>query len=1101
LFTLIAGLIFLFGSFAHPYAQTTLYDNEPAGSDKWQRYGFMNGNRVSFKFFNHSMLSDWPATDGSEWPIGSQCKMTDGIAIMIGAKLILDGNGNILEPGQVGSDTLYFCQTRYRENQDSDPVTGTIWGFAPVPGYLNPEQSTPALSDNSNSWPIGGWPDQPSWVDSEGNSEWNGHFGRGKMNADLECYFVVNDALDQEYVDTYLPRAGKSITDTLGNVMPWGGLGLRVGVRGFQWANPLAKDIIFWHYDCTNLSDNEIYESTLGLWIDNNISDANDDEIGVYIAPPINMAYAFDENGVGTGGVAVGVIGTAYLESPGIPRDGKDNDVDGIIDEKRDNDGGVFTTDSLEGPEGTRVDPTLFQQFYGYAPKAHWTGDEDMDWRGYEDVNGNGKWDSDEPYNDDLGTDGVGPEDDNYYGPDNDGTECNGIPDQGEPNFGRTDKDESDQIGLTAFQMFPVPPPKIGKWFMHDETMWGVFTGGLIPNSSSGNLVQVNASGPFPIRKYQTERISMAIIMALDKPYTNVDDPQVPKLLTKKFTVQNIYNNDYQFAKPPEKPTVRAFAGDGRVILSWDDRAESSKDSYLGYIEDFEGYKIYKSTEPNFEEVMTITDGRGSPLYKTPIAQFDLDNEIEGYSNYPVDGTAFWLGSNTGIQHYYIDEDVDNGRTYYYAVVAYDWGFGEPYNLPPSENTVILKVDDHYNILKQDKNVAVVTPYSKASGFIPGDLEYIPQDERAATGDIISYEILNPLDLKTNHKYSVKFKSIYYNEYPPNTFEYINTHYCLFDHTSEPFDTLIYWTPLKEEPVDTVISNIVDGFQLTMRLNNVSHYSDSRYEVPGNGWLIGDGDVEVSTTVNTARTPWDYDLIFTSGNSYTTPETPSNFKGYPTFREMEVPFYALNLNVKGEDGEPDTAAVVAVDYDKNGEFDLAIDYLLIGELYEYRTNRFKYVEGFQVKFDSTDTGINLPEAGDIYQIRQFRPFLETDSISFQVKPNVDLDKNLAKNEMDNIFVTPNPYIVTNVMEPDMRQGLNQQRKLLFNHLPAQCTIRIYTISGKLVDVIEVNNPVANGSYHWDMLTKEDNDIGFGVYLYHVDSPGIGTKIGKFAVIK
>ena len=83
----------------------------------------------------------------------------------------------------------------------------------------------------------------------------------------------------------------------------------------------------------------------------------------------------------------------------------------------------------------------------------------------------------------------------------------------------------------------------------------------------------------------------------------------------------------------------------------------------------------------------------------------------------------------------------------------------------------------------------------------------------------------------------------------------------------------------------------------------------------------------------------------------------------------------------------------------------------------------------------------------------------------------------------------------------MRQGLNQQRKLLFNHLPAQCTIRIYTISGKLVDVIQVNNPVANGSYHWDMLTKEDNDIGFGVYLYHVDSPGIGTKIGKFAVIK
>ena len=53
---------------------------------------------------------------------------------------------------------------------------------------------------------------------------------------------------------------------------------------------------------------------------------------------------------------------------------------------------------------------------------------------------------------DDVGIDGLGSQDNDYPGPD-DG-EGNGIPDQGEPNFGRTDPDESDQIGLTSFNFF-----------------------------------------------------------------------------------------------------------------------------------------------------------------------------------------------------------------------------------------------------------------------------------------------------------------------------------------------------------------------------------------------------------------------------------------------------------------------------------------------------------------------------------------------------------------------------------------------------------------------------------------------------------------------
>ncbi|NOX89622.1 MAG: hypothetical protein GXO77_11395 [Calditrichaeota bacterium] len=85
---------------------------------------------------------------------------------------------------------------------------------------------------------------------------------------------------------------------------------------------------------------------------------------------------------------------------------------------------------------------------------------------------------------------------------------------------------------------------------------------------------------------------------------------------------------------------------------------------------------------------------------------------------------------------------------------------------------------------------------------------------------------------------------------------------------------------------------------------------------------------------------------------------------------------------------------------------------------------------------------------------------------------------------------------------------------MFTHIPAQCTIKIFTVSGVLVDVIEVNNSVnhrgtdwdlnseANGTAFWDLKTKEGLDVAAGYYIYHIKSLLTGKeKMGKFAIIK
>ena len=73
---------------------------------------------------------------------------------------------------------------------------------------------------------------------------------------------------------------------------------------------------------------------------------------------------------------------------------------------------------------------------------------------------------------------------------------------------------------------------------------------------------------------------------------------------------------------------------------------------------------------------------------------------------------------------------------------------------------------------------------------------------------------------------------------------------------------------------------------------------------------------------------------------------------------------------------------------------------------------------------------------------------------------------------------------------------------MFTNLPSQCTVKIFTMSGYLVDTIDVMNTLDNGIAYWDLLTKEDLEVAAGMYLYHVKSLLTGKeKIGKFAIIK
>ena len=813
---------------------------DEAGDPSAVKESRMDGNRILLYFKNTTQLSNWEPPNGlydvSIWPNdGTGYRMLDGVALLVGGKTYIYNDGNEQTIDTIILDDLndieanlmsnsahevYFLQTNYREEMDKDELDLVKWGFYPAFGYMNSYQDYPAMSDDPNSWPQA-WPSTGTMTKWPG--EWDGRFGRGVQYADLETYFVVNDAQDQEYLQNkwecqfqntningsiyltneqcqeecsyfecngdfyfglencldfceeniciqsidddycyatepfeYYPIENKFIQDdaSVQPGLPWGGLGIRVEARAFQWNNPLVRDALFWEYNITNISDYDINEMAFGYWVDNAIGgeggDSGDDEVG-YFDVQLDLAYSWDHNATGFGGGTPGIMGFAFLESPGISNDGIDNDNDGLVDESRDNDAGalICATCGITNLE-------LFLETYDLSEadlKEHYEGDEDQDWLApVLDENNNCI-----ALNDDLGLDGVGPNDINYSGPDE--GECNGKPDcvEGvgcEPNFGETDVTESDMLGLTAFKLFPIDghqEDSTTKWFKNDQIMWdSLMVIEDVANAfdqfegTPSNMVEVFSSSVFPLYKGKTERISMAEIHSMDNIQGSPGgtEPEVPALFALKQTVQLIYETDYRFAVPPNIPTLTAEAGDQHVVLTWDDIAESSIDRFLpdSLQYDFEGYKIYRSTDKYFKDAQIITDGYGNPMFFDPIFECDKIDSITGFADYAtVFGAAYYLGDDTGIEHKYVDYDVENGRTYYYAVVAYDYGL-EPNNqlesgIPPSENKALIQIDENEYVIGTGPNVAVVIPRDNSAGYISPWLD-IDDRKLSGTGSI-----------------------------------------------------------------------------------------------------------------------------------------------------------------------------------------------------------------------------------------------------------------------------------------------------------------------------------------------------------------------------
>ncbi|MBN1542113.1 hypothetical protein JW992_08180 [candidate division KSB1 bacterium] len=809
----------------------------------FRRYAIMRGNLVKTVFGNWGVIGQ-PAERGSRgaWIYDNNGYVGD-VSLLVGAEVESDGQT---------FHSVVICPVN-RPTSQHENQSGKYWAFEPVAGYFNPNALGLPLYSAPETWPTF-WPDKlqdpldPGWRGS-----WNGFFGKS-TTASEECYFVMDDNNDEEF--NHVANNDLNVAFKPDDNNPnRNGLGLEVKVRGMQWNDFLAQDCIFWLYEITNTGTTDYSKVTFGMLVGTYVGVTSTEDYGEYnddysffdVERDLTYTADFDNNArrnpFWTGDV--GVVGYAFLESPGNAVDGIDNDGDSndnfdvistaplftaadfqprllnagsfvvLIDrdynrtvvevpatpfvyETRRNQGSMAqiqvipgVTQLVEGNVVIRdgqeeVNPNAYdgidndldglidENFYLHYRQVR------RDTRGnilidklspvrYKDyINGIGLddtmidearddgIDNDNDWNlefDDVGADGL-------IGT-NDIGEGDGIPTPGEPNFDQTDIDESDQIGLTSFEYF-TPASEFA--FADDEDLWRRLSPGFfkVPESIVNNKPQrgedgdfIYGSGYFPLRAGETQRLSLALV------YGEGGGPQVDiaDLLDNRETVQNIYNNDYRFPPAPNVPTVWAEAGDGKVTLYWDRRAEYSFDPVLKEF-DFEGYKIYKATDHNFNDVFSVTDADGGVIAYDPLAQYDLKNGISGYFTPPrelmqtVRGASFNLGKDTGLVHSFVDEDVENGRRYFYAVVAYDRGSEEKLIMPKETNKRILVDSD--GTITTFRNTVLVVPNDEVAGYAPppGSVP-LEAEETVGTGSVF-YKVIDE-SAQTAHNYRLEF--------------------------------------------------------------------------------------------------------------------------------------------------------------------------------------------------------------------------------------------------------------------------------------------------------------------------------------------------------
>lgn len=650
----------------------------------------------------------------------------------------------------------------------------------------------------------------------------------------------------------------------------------------------------------------------------------------------------------------------------------------------------------------------------------------------------------------------------------------------------------------------------------------------------------------------------------------NIDDPGMQEAFKPvedyEEAAQDIFAGGLLSPETPQPPALTIIPGDREVTLTWSDINAKQPDNFYYYLEE-NGY----NSQGFYQEY----DLEGYRVYRSFVGPSDSHSEL----------LADFNNTSGTLQFYYVDRQEDdtpffrmqNGMKVWYAVVPYDKNYdpttGEEFSLPAINSS---KTWNRPGTLEYN-----VVPHSNASNFKAAAIDGVPTFVPVSGGEAVnmtSFELTGdghgkltqaPVFLAPDvqlqltpviHERITEPLTVYLEcisgRSTADNEPYVLRNFMLREASSESgFETgdLIFRqrqgsnskqyyisSPPHDEGVDYSVS--IKFSQMTQGdyLTNLYMDLDPGGYDPG-GPIGVDGylsfDVQPGGTAPSNPSVSRSGVITAVWTDAGGGELTLDVTDVTRDRKLEftplikeegwglIPVEDFHNRLRWTGTGPYYDEMYADEHTALMKDKLAAD----------RTQEFAvYINGLMWTFRGLNKVLNsMPAVGTTFTFVHAYGQWNSDSTKFiqwpdppfpddkweiKVKPTT---MNPEDAQFSKITVVPNPYIGTSPLDLSP-----MSRRIEFVNLPVKCTVRIYSVGGNLVNVL--NHVGANrqgwGNYtEWDRLTQSqpkeytgyDNHSGTepwnlrnrfgqtvasGLYFFHVTDERGKTYTGKFYVV-
>ncbi|MGB3545023.1 hypothetical protein [Rubrivirga sp.] len=898
---------------------------------------------------------------------------------------------------------------------------------------------------------------------------------------------------------------------------------LEVRAQAFAFSRADAlNNATFYRYQFFYRGSQPMTDTYLGIFSDPDLGEFNDDYVGS--DPDLGLGFVyngddFDDGGAGYGAVPP-ALGYDFFQGPLVNSDGIDNDDDGEIDEDDERLAIEKFFYFTNGGSGPTVDPNNGDEAYSYM-QGFWKDGTPLR-QGADGYNTNG------PVVD-FAFPGNPPEFWSEYNSDGNGT-------------ANTPADRRFGVSSGPFTFNPGDMQEI------------VF--GIVWSQASGTPTQPQIAS---VRQLKVDNATLQSAFdaefalpqpppAVDVTAAGLDQQIILEFDSETGDIADIFRYDEENPFAPVDAEDRTYSFEGFRIFQY--RSEADNEGTL--IRQFDivnGITVVTdvATDPITGAQITQVVNNGADNAGATTTPTAISILQDAFTQQPLrNGTSYYFG----VQAYAINEASVGAKVFSAPVTRVEV---RPSRVGPV--TPVASLTDAFEGVASDANVGggevnvrVVNPAA-----ITGDSYEVRFFEQTdADGTVVgpSYDIVNA----TTGEVLFNGRQFYTDQgvTAPQSTDVFRAQGLAFDIQGPENDfTNFTVTQNAAGPINPPTGGSADfaGFPVPERPGASQQSTQDDVWFIGAGGASGSGaayfesfkqrSVFTRAAANIpAVFPFDFEFRFTG--------TSTAYQRFNDGSLVEIPFEIWNTGIGTPDDTSDDFRMVPaiLDIDDNGEYNISSfgpgdESSISGAdndpftdwVYWYEPNDKSPGEaGYQAwlanaasapddhgqealartVFVSWNGGVEppfanqFPEQGSIFRIETSKPNQPGDvfSVSTAEVAAIDASARTAddiERDLDLIAITPNPYRGVSGYEASGNATITR-----FVNLPAQATIRIYTLSGTLIRTIEKANTGA--TIDWDLRTEASLPVASGIYLIHVeareaDGSVLGERVLKFGVIQ